>query len=111
MVATATRQLPVAARAALDAAVTADATQLPAGKAITAARSRVTEADPDADAADERARADRRAFFRPVEHGMALLGAVLPAEDAIRAFTRIDDLARTCKTAGDPLTLHQLRAT
>lgn len=110
MVATATRRLPEEDRRALDAAVTADATELPAGKAITAARNRVSEADTDTDAAAERARADRRAFLRPVEDGMALLGAVLPADDAIRAFTRIDDLARTCRAAGDPLTLDQLRA-
>lgn len=110
MVAAATRKLPDSARRLLDAPVTADATELPAGKAIAAARNRVAEVDVDADAAAERARADRRAFFKPVEDGMAIVGAVLPADDAIRAWSRIDDLARTCRTAGDPHTLDQLRA-
>lgn len=39
-----------------------------------------------------------------------MLGAVLPAEDAIRAWNRIDELARTCRGAGDTGTLDQLRA-
>ncbi len=110
MVATATRQLPDNARQAVDAAVTADATQLPAGKAITAARNRVTELDGDVDARTRRAMQERRAFLKPLDDGVALVGAVLPADDAIRAFTRIDDLARTCKAAGDAQTLDQLRA-
>ncbi len=43
MVATATRRLPEQARRLLDEAVTADAVEQPAGKAIAAARARVAE--------------------------------------------------------------------
>jgi hypothetical protein len=110
MVATATRKLPDQARRVLDEAVTADAVELPAGKAIDAARSRVAQADADADVRAEQARRERRVFLKSLEDGVALHGAVLPADDAVRAYTRIDDLARTCRAAGDPQTLDQLRA-
>ncbi len=110
MVAAATRRLPDEARRLLDEAVTADAVEQPAGKAIAAARARVAEADEHAEHRARHAAAERRVFCKPMDDGVAMLGAVLPAEDAIRAFNRIDELARTCRAAGDPATLDQLRA-
>ena len=110
MVARSTRRLPEQTRRLLDEAVTADAVELPAGKAIAAARARVAQADEYADAAGRRARADRRAFLKPMDDAMAMVGAVLPADDAIRSWTRIDELARAARAAGDPRNLDQLRA-
>ncbi len=110
MVAAATRRLPDQVRRLLDEAVTADAVEQPAGKAIAAARARVAEADEHADLMAQRAAEDRRGVRqadgsrgRPARRGAV-------AEDAIRAFNRIDELARTCRAAGDPATLDQLRA-
>jgi len=110
MVAAATRRLPDEARRVIDEAVTADAVEQPAGKAIAAARARVSEADEYAELMIQRAVQDRRVFLKPMDDGVAMLGAVLPAEDALRAWNRIDELARTCRAAGDPANLDQLRA-
>lgn len=109
MVAAATRRLPDGARRVIDEAVTADAVQQPAGKAIAAARARVTEVDAYADLMASRAANDRRVFLKPMDDGVALLGAVLPADDAIRAFDMLDKAARTRKAAGSPLSLDHLR--
>lgn len=109
LVATATRRLPDQARRLLDDAVTATATQLPAGKAIDAARNRVLGFDTYADERAERARRDRHVFFRPLDDAMAMLGAIMPIEDGLRAFEHIDAAARSAKQAGRLDTLDQLR--
>lgn len=109
MVAAATRRLPDQARRVIDEAVTADAVEQPAGKAIAAARARVAEADEHGELMAARARADRRVFVKPMDDGVAMLGAVLPAEDAIRAFDTLDQIARSAKAAGDPASLDHLR--
>jgi hypothetical protein len=109
MVAQATRKLPDAARVAIDEAVTSDAVEQPAGRAIAAARARVSEADDYAENAAARAFAERRVYLKPLDDGLALFGAVLPADDAMRAFTRCDDAARRARRAGAGDSLDQLR--
>ncbi len=109
MVATATRRLPDAARRLLDPAVTADAVEQSAGKAISAAQARVAEADEYAEHRVRQAAAERRVFCKPMDDGVAMLGAVLPAEDALRAFGILDAAARAGKAAGNPAPLDQLR--
>jgi hypothetical protein len=109
MVAQATRKLPDDARIAIDEAVTSDAVEQPAGRAIAAARARVSEADDYAENAAARAVAERRVYLKPLDDGLALFGAVLPADDAMRAFTRCDDAARRARRAGAPDNLDQLR--
>jgi hypothetical protein len=109
MIAQATRKLPDEARRVIDEAVTCDAVEQPAGRAIAAAQARVSEADDYAEAAAVRAREDRRLYLKPLDDGQALFGAVLPADDALRAFTRCDDAARAARRAGAPQTLDQLR--
>ncbi len=109
MVAATTRRLPEQARRVIDEAVTADAVEQPAGKAIAAARARVAEADEHAEAMAARAAADRRVFLKPMDDGVAMVGAVLPAEDALRAYDTLDVAARVRKHTGDPATLDHLR--
>ena len=109
MVAAATRRLPDEARRVLDEAVTADAVEQPAGKAIAAARARVSEADEYAEHRAQQAAADRRVFCKPLDDGVAMLGAVLPAEDALRAYDTLDAAARSRKATGDPESLDHLR--
>ncbi|HYO33472.1 MAG TPA: hypothetical protein VES21_11545, partial [Nocardioidaceae bacterium] len=67
MVAAATARVESGARRLLEAAVTADAVEVPAGAAISAARARAAEADPDADAAAARAAAARRVYLKPLD--------------------------------------------
>ncbi len=110
MVAQATRKLPDEARRALDAAVTVDATEQPPGRAIDAARTRVSEVDPYTDILARAAANARHVFLKPLDDGVAMLGAILPADDAIRVYRRLDSAARTARTRGDPRTLDQLRA-
>ena len=57
-----------------------------------------------------RARADRGVELQPVEDGMAILHAYLPAPAAVTAFTVIDALAGTSRAAGDDRTVDQRRA-
>ncbi|HEY0185847.1 MAG TPA: DUF222 domain-containing protein [Cellulomonas sp.] len=58
-----------------------------------------------------RARAGRRVEHpRLLPDGMAGMWCVLPAGDAARVDGVLDGTARTCRTAGDPRTLDQLRA-
>ncbi len=109
MVATATRKLPEHARRLLDEAVTTDAVELPAGKAIDAARTRVLECDAYAEDRARAAHEDRRVFFKPLEDGVAMLGSIMPAEDALRCWERIDADARAANHAGATETLDQLR--
>jgi hypothetical protein len=110
MVAQATRALPSDARRVIDGAVTCDAVEQPAGRAITAARARVSQADAYAETAAARAVADRRVYLKPLDDGLALLGAVIPAADALRVYTRCDDLARAAaRHPGCAETLDQLR--
>ncbi|MGI8889030.1 MAG: hypothetical protein ACR2GB_08705, partial [Nocardioidaceae bacterium] len=109
LVAQATRKLPEPARVALDEAVTIDAVELPAGRAIEAARNRVAELSQYTDLLIEQAHQHRHAFLKPLDHDQALIAAVMPAADAIRAWKRLDANARTHKRAGDPRTLDQLR--
>lgn len=110
LVASATRSLPDDARRLLDDAVTADAVELPAGKAIDAARTRVSELDEYADQRADDAVLQRDVYLKPGEDNMAVLGSVLPAVDGVRAIHTIDDKARKRRAAGDPRTLQQLRA-
>ena len=109
MIAATTRRLPDAARRHLDEAVTADAAEQPAGKAIAAARARVTEADEYAEHRARSAAAERRVFLKPLDDAVAVLGAVLPAEDAVRAFESLDAAARARRGGGDQATLDSLR--
>lgn len=57
-----------------------------------------------------RARRERGVELRPLEDGMALLSAYLPAPDAVTAFTVIDAMAGSSRVAGDERTVHQRRA-
>src|SRR5262245_20765161 len=109
MVATATRKLPDAARRAVDGAVTTEAVELPAGKAIEAARARVHTLDEYSEERAARARDERRIFCKPLEDDMAMVGAVLPAPDALRAFEQLDRDARAAKAAGADGPLDHLR--
>lgn len=109
MVASATRKLPDTARRVLDEAVTTDAMELPAGRAIDAARNRVREADEYSDVAAAAARNNRYAFLKPLDDSVAMLGAVMPAEDAVAGWARIDTDARRLRREGDPRNLDQLR--
>jgi hypothetical protein len=110
MVAQATRKLPESARRLLDPAVTSDALELPAGRAIDAARARTAELDTDADAAAERAAEGRYVFMKPMDDATAMVGAVLPAAAALRAYRHLDESARAQRHSGDPRTLDQLRS-
>lgn len=109
MVAQATRRLPDEARRLLDPAVTSDAIEQPAGRAIDAARARTAEIDVDADAAARRAARARSVFVKPLDDAMAMLGAVLPADEAGRAYRRLDEAARKHRGNGDRRNLDQLR--
>lgn len=75
------------------------------------ARRRVLRADPNgaADRARSR-RAERQVWLRPLDDGMAELGARLPAELATAAYSRIDRLARSARTGGDERTMDAVRA-
>lgn len=57
-----------------------------------------------------RARQERGVELRPLEDGMALLSAYLPAPDAVTAFTVVDALAGTCRAGDDDRDVHQRRA-
>lgn len=109
MVAQATRRLPDEQRRTLDEAVTTDAVELTAGRAIDAARNRVAEVDLDADLRTRLARDSRSAFLKPLADDLAMLAAVMPADDAVRAWRSIDQAARTLRSRGDARTLDQLR--
>ncbi|MBA2444550.1 MAG: hypothetical protein H0V49_04375, partial [Nocardioidaceae bacterium] len=109
MVASATRKLPDTARRVLDEAVTTDAVELPTGRAIEAARNRVREADEYSDVAAANARNNRYAFLKPLDDSVAMLGAVMPAEDAVAGWVRIDTDARRLRREGDARSLDQLR--
>ncbi|MGI8434872.1 MAG: DUF222 domain-containing protein [Nocardioidaceae bacterium] len=109
MVAQATRRLPVDARQTLDEAVTTDAVELTAGRAIEAARNRVAEVDLDADLRTRLARDSRHAFLKPLPDDLAMLAAVMPAEEAVQAWRTVDQHARRLRSSGDPRTLDQLR--
>jgi len=109
MVASATRKLPDTARRVLDEAVTTDAVELPTDRAIDAARNRVRAADEYSDVAAADARNNRYAFLKPLDDSVALLGAVMPAEDAVARWVRIDTDARRLRREGDARSLDQLR--
>ncbi len=109
MVAQATRKLPDETRRLLDPAVTSDAIEQPAGRAIDAARARTAEMDVDADAAARRAARARSVFLKPMDDAMAMLGAVMPADEAVRAYRRLDEAARRHRSNGDERNLDQLR--
>jgi hypothetical protein len=109
MIAQTTRKLPDDARRVIDEAVTHDAVEQPAGRAIAAAKARVGEADEYSEAAAVRAVEDRHVYLRPLDDGLALFGDVLPADDAMRAYTRCDDAARAARHAGSPHNLDKLR--
>jgi hypothetical protein len=72
----------------------------------------VIQADPNAAAAQHRARVRQRSVhLQPTEDSCAnLLGLNLPAHTALAAANRITTLAQQLKRAGDPRTLDQLRA-
>ena len=55
------------------------------------------------------ARANRTAYVRPGEDGMAWLGVVGPATEVALAHLSLDEAARALRTGGDPRTLEQLR--
>ncbi|TWP50891.1 DUF222 domain-containing protein [Lentzea tibetensis] len=55
-------------------------------------------------------RAQRVAWFEPLEDEMAQLSAMLPAEQGTAIAHRVDVLARRAKTPGDTRTLNQRRA-
>ncbi|MFD1212528.1 DUF222 domain-containing protein [Arthrobacter sp. GCM10027362] len=57
-----------------------------------------------------RAEVDRRVELRPLEDGMAWLGLRLPAEQAVAAFNRIQELAMPLQGPREARTLTQLRA-
>ena len=77
-------------------------------KALMAARPE------DAELARDCAKADRRVWVQPEAGGMATLGALLPAEQAMAMYRTVDDLAQHSKGAvdeqGTPLTVDQRRA-
>jgi hypothetical protein len=109
LVAQATRKLPDETRRLPDPAVTSDAIEQPAGRAIDAARARIAEMDVDADAAARRAAQARSVFLRPLDDAMAMLGAVMPADEAVRVYRRLDEAARKHRSMGDERNLDQLR--
>jgi hypothetical protein len=47
--------------------------------------------------------------MKPMEDAMAMLGAVMPADAAVRAYRYLDDTARTERRAGDQRHLDQMR--
>jgi hypothetical protein len=74
-------------------------------------RRAVLTADPRAaEARHTKAVADRRVTLTPVADGMAELWALLPVDDAARAFTAVDACARAAASPGDPRTADQRRA-
>ena len=88
----------------------AAATKTPAQLARQA-RKEVAKADPDgADKRHQKARAGRRVDFAPLPDGMAELRAVLPADQAARARSAIDQFSGRSRTGNDTRTLDQRRA-
>jgi len=74
-------------------------------------RRAVLAADPAAaEARHAQAVGERRVALTPVGDGMAELWALLPADDAARAYTAIDACARAAASPGDPRTADQHRA-
>ena len=74
-------------------------------------RRAVLQADSDgAQRRHERARADRRMILTPAEDGMAELVAILPAEQAVAVYQRVDDLARGDRVPDDQRSADERRA-
>lgn len=75
------------------------------------ARRRVLRVDPHG-AADRASasRAERRVWLRPLDDGMAELGAQLPAAQASAAYARIEALAREARHVGDERGMNAVRA-
>ncbi|HEY9390797.1 MAG TPA: DUF222 domain-containing protein [Mycobacteriales bacterium] len=74
-------------------------------------RRAVLQVDPDgAQRRHEQARADRRLVLAPAEDGMAELTEVLPAEQAVAVYQRVDGLARSSRVPGDERGADERRA-
>jgi hypothetical protein len=74
-------------------------------------RKAVLAADPAAaEARHAQAVADRRVTLTPVGDGMAELWALLPADEAARAYAAVDACARASAAPADPRTADQRRA-
>jgi Domain of unknown function (DUF222) len=93
----------------VDAALAEEAAQLLPGQVKAAADARVAALDPDAAArrADQ-ARARRDVWVMPRSDGVAVLGATLPAEQALACWTALDDHARGRRADGDDRPIAQI---
>jgi hypothetical protein len=107
----------VTANISADQAAAVESQLLPQAHTLTprqlraAAQRVVLTVDPDgADARHQAARAERRVELRPVEDGMAVLSALLPADKAVAIYRRIDELARAARVEDDPRTADARRA-
>ncbi|MGI9092977.1 MAG: DUF222 domain-containing protein [Mycobacteriales bacterium] len=106
-----TANLDAAAAAAVADQLLGAAPEMTPGGLRRRARRMVVGVDADA-AAKRRAAAERgrRVRLYPDADGMATICAHLGAPDAVAIFSRIDQIARAGKAAGDARTLDQLRA-
>lgn len=106
-----TANLDAAAAAAVADQLLGAAPEMTPGGLRRRARRLVVGVDADA-AAKRRAAAERgrRVRLYPDADGMATICAHLGAPDAVAIFSRIDQIARAGKAAGDARTLDQLRA-
>jgi hypothetical protein len=88
--------------AEVDAALAEEAAQLLPGQVHAAARARIEALDPDAAARRaEEARARRDVWVVPRSDGVAVLGATLPAEQALACWQALDSHARGRRADGD----------
>ena len=94
-----------------------EAAALPLAPTLTAAKFerrvralRERRAPEDQIARHERARDTRDVVLHPEHDGMAWLGALLPAVEAVAIHARLDATARSLRQSGDSRTLAQLRA-
>jgi hypothetical protein len=82
---------------------------------VAKVRTRALEllAELDAAAVDQRRREAKRnadVFLQPGSDGMATLGAELSADEAVEAYSQLDELAKMAKADGDERPIGQIRA-
>jgi hypothetical protein len=106
---TATRILPADVAGGIDAELAAEATMLLPGQVRTMAEARVTAIDPDA--AGRRAalaRHHKDVFVVSKPDTMAMLGATLPAEQAVACYHALETYPRGRMADGDARTIAHL---
>ncbi|MGH3464795.1 MAG: DUF222 domain-containing protein [Kribbellaceae bacterium] len=111
VVAQETRDLPRYVRRSIAADLAPDLPGMSIRQVQAAARQLSYAADPAAVLGRARtARSDRRVGIRPAPDTMAVLSAVLPAEQGVATWANLDRHARALRATGDPRSIAQLMA-